>query len=145
MISPINQTELVVDVVTRVQFLPSPMDLMKLVQTHLVKLQLPEIARQGCQRCQQSLAGQYDHMTMGGCLQEPQEMLQYYMADAMAQVPVAKVFQVIGAICAKLHTPLPTFFEQHDAKEVPAITSGDVYTFSMMDNCDYDEVINAIL
>ena len=136
---------LVVHIITHTQILPSPLDLMKMVYTHLVKKHVKQVALEKCYGCVQQLGGQKDHMGSEGCLDEYDNLLTFYMSEVMSRVTIRTTVDFISLLCTKLGVTLPVIFQEPLSENIPAITGGDVYTCSMCDNSDYEELFDSLM
>ena len=131
-----------VEIGQREQILPPPYELLKIVYSFLIRKEVDVIARELCPGCEADCFGQRDHMGHGGCLCEKMDRMNAYTDIASNRVSMQKAVDVIVLLYAKYDFVLNAMFIT--PKDIPVITNADVYSYSLLDNADYDELFNSL-
>jgi hypothetical protein len=83
-------------------------------------------------------------MAAGGCLSEEDELVNFYMAQAGDMVTAYDAVLLIRNMYEYFDMRIPTFYDLPVSRSLPHVTSSDVYTFILLGNGDYTELLNTL-
>ena len=135
-----EQTSVIIE--KRDQLQPPPVELHKMVYTHLARKHASSIAHQECEGCLIDHPSQLEHMGLGGCLSGMPCMVEHYLPGIREQVQPSTAAALIRTLCEKYALTVHPMFEE--PLTLPSVTSADLYTYCLIDNEDYSELFDSI-
>ena len=144
-LSVCRDIELTVEVETRTQILSSPMELLKMVFTRLLKKEVDQLAQEKCEGCMAFLREQGITCTQADAWMGHTASFLRTLRMPCNMCLTSKSFNVIKRLCEILAVDIPAMFQEPLSVNIPVVNHVYVYICTMMDNHDYDELIDTLL